>query len=159
MALRGINLIHFRKYLYFLNMIINKLRQTVISRLPTQANLKEILNIFTNKHLLMVASSIMPGNSIIIDIIEHSQASFCRPVDLLFCIIWLWNISPSKLGLVASVGPGLERPERRGRVGRSNPNTGPGPEPSSYIDWLEILTVTSVEVAKTTRGPCIWDVS
>ena len=108
------------------------------------------MNIFTNEHLLMVASSIMPGNTIIIDIIEHSQASLCRPVDLLFCIIWLWNISPSKLGLVASVRPWLEPPERRGRVGRSNPNTGPRPEPSSYADWLEILTVTSVEVAKTT---------
>merc|ERR1711892_269757 len=85
-----------KKYLYFLTIIIHKLRQTVISWLP-KPYFKKVLNILTNKHLLVVTSNVMPGNAIIIDIIEHSYTSFCRTIDLFFCIIWLWNVLSSKL--------------------------------------------------------------
>lgn len=94
----------------------------------------------------MVAGDIVPFDTVIVEVVEDRQAGF---------IITLSSFSVVGLGLAETAGgtpvPGISL------CGRSDFNSGAGPEPSVDVWWLKISTFASGEVTFTTGCPDVLD--
>ena len=120
---------------------------------------QELVGIFTNIRLGVIASNVVPFDSILINVVQNSHACFHASVDFKLSIIGLCHLDAIvELSLVTGVWPRLERPAWRSAVGWGHLHTRSGPEPTIDIDGLEIITVTSFEIAQTAWGPDIGQV-
>ena len=96
----------------------------------------------------MVASDIVPGDSILVDVVEDAHAGLDGAIDVEFSVIRLGHFdSVIKLGLVSGIRPGLVRPAGWGGVGGRHFDPGPRPEPSVDLNGLEVVAVTAFEIA------------
>lgn len=103
--------------------------------------------IFADDGLGVVASNVVPLDTIFVDVIEHTQTRFFGLVDFEFGIVRLWPLE------VASGAPRLVTPTGRSLVGLGQLDTRTGPEPSVDQDGLQVLAVATSKVAQTATGP------
>lgn len=115
--------------------------------------LQELVRVLADVGLGVVAGDVVPFDSVLVDVVEDSHASFNRFIDLEFGVVGLGNVAALELSLVAGVGPGLVGPARGRGVGGGHLDAGSGPEPSIDDGGLEVFTVTPLEVAETAAGP------
>ena len=106
----------------------------------------------------MVAGDVMPLDPVVVDVVEDAHASLHAAVDVELGVVGLGHVVRDELGLVAGEGPGLVAPAGRGGVGGGHLDAGPRPEPAVDSRGLEVLTVTTLEVAETARGPDVREV-
>lgn len=73
---------------------------------------EELFGIFTDERFLMVASNVMPSNTIVVNIVKYRQARFIGAVDIVLRVIRLSDL------LVSSLRPWVEAPARWYLIGR-----------------------------------------
>ena len=106
----------------------------------------------------MVASNVVPLDSVAVDVVEQAHASLHAAVDVKLRVVRLRHVLALELGLVAGEGPGLVGPAGRGGVGGGHLHAGAGPEPAVDRRRLQVLTVASLEVAEAAGGPDVGQV-
>lgn len=74
------------------------------SRVSATDVVQKLIRIFTDDRLLVVASDVVPGDAVVVNIVEDAEARFCSAIDVEFSVIGL------TLFLVASLGPGIVAP-------------------------------------------------
>ena len=93
----------------------------------------------------VIATNIVPNNSVLVDVVEHSQASFGRLVDFELGVVRLRFLK------VAGGAPRLSGPAGRFFVGGGQFDARAGPEPAVDDERLEVGTiVAALEVAQST---------
>ena len=97
----------------------------------------------------MIASNIVPRDTVIIDVIQKTKTRLLLPIDILLSIVRLGYLEMS------SAGPWLISPCRRSGVGGSYLLVGSCPEPPIDIHRLQVRAVTTLEITNTARGPDI----
>lgn len=114
---------------------------------------QQFLGIFTHYGFLVVASNVVPSDTIVVHVVQHRQARFGRLVDVEFGIVWLRDL------LVAGLAPWVVSPAVRDLVGSWDLLAVVGPEPSVDVLGFQIGTVfTALEVAETTGRPDVGDI-
>jgi len=112
---------------------------------------QELVGVFANERFFVVASNVVPGNAIVVHVVENWQASFVGSVDVEFGVVGLSEF------FVSSLGPGVEAPALRCLVRGGHLFAVRGPEPPEDRLGLEIASVfASLEVAETTGRPNVW---
>ena len=80
----------------------------------------------------MVAGDVVPGDAVVVDIIQHGQTRFRRLVDVEFGVIRLRHL------FMPGLTPRIVRPTRNGTIGRVEFTSRRRPEPSVQTLRLEI---------------------
>jgi len=114
------------------------------------------VGVLANELLGPVTCRVMPTHPVTIPVIVDSKAGLDgHPGTLhqVLGIVRLWDEVVDKLGEETSVRPRVLSPARSCFIGCMNPHTGPGPEPAINVFWLQMRSVTAVEIAETTRSP------
>jgi len=115
--------------------------------------LEELLAVFAEEGLGVVAGDIVPDDAVLVDVVQDAHAGLDGLVDVEFGVVGLGNVMAFKLSLVTSVRPGLVSPARGVLVSGGHFDAGAGPEPSVDAGGLEILAVAALEVAETAASP------
>lgn len=90
----------------------------------------------------------MPGDAIVVHVVQDGQALLLGLVNVVFSVVGLWAL------LVTGLGPGVVAPSLRNAVGGLDLLAGCGPEPSVHVLGLQIGTVLAAsEIADATGGP------
>lgn len=93
--------------------------------------------------LAVMASDIVPMDSVVVEVIEHCQTSFFHSSLLHFTVIGLRLANASVLGpiVLLAIGSGCQLLQLR------------RPEPSVDVGRLQVWAFASTEVALSTAGP------
>lgn len=114
---------------------------------------EQFLAVLTNERLLVVASNVVPSNTIIVNIVKNRQTRFSGAINIKFSIIRLL------LFLMPSGRPWIIIPSVWCLVSGRHLLTASRPEPSKDILWLQIRAVfTSLEVTESARSPNVWHI-
>lgn len=114
---------------------------------------QQFLGIFAHNRFLVVASNVVPSDTVIVHVVQHRQAGFGCLVDVEFGIVWLWDL------LVTRLAPWVVAPAVGDLVRGWNLLAVVGPEPSVDALRFQIRTVfASLEVTQTTGRPDVWDI-
>lgn len=109
---------------------------------------EEFVAVLAHEGLLVVASNVVPGDAVVVYVVEDRQAGLLGAVDVELSVVGL------TLLLVSGLGPGVEAPASWGLVGRGHLFAVGGPEPSVDRLGLQVTTVlATLEVAQTTGRP------
>lgn len=101
----------------------------------------------------MVAGNVVPGDTIIVHVVQDAQAGLAGLVDVVLGVIGLGLL------LVSSLAPGVVGPTRGHLVGLGDLVAGRRPEPSEEVLGLQIgASLAPFEVAETARGPDVGNV-
>jgi len=114
------------------------------------------VGVLANELLGPVARCVMPTHPVTIPVIVDSQAGlYGHPGTLqqVLGIVRLWDKVVDKLGEETSVRPRVFSPPRSCFIGRMNPHTRSRPEPAIDVSWLQMGSVTAMEVAESSRCP------
>jgi hypothetical protein len=114
------------------------------------------VRVLANELLGPVAGCVMPAHPVTIPVIVDSKAGlYGHPGTLqqVLSIVRLWDEVVDELGEETSIRPRVSPPPRSCFIGCMNSYTRPGPEPAIDVSWLQMGSVTAVEVAKATRSP------
>uniref|UniRef100_A0A8D8ZYW0 Uncharacterized protein n=1 Tax=Cacopsylla melanoneura TaxID=428564 RepID=A0A8D8ZYW0_9HEMI len=101
----------------------------------------------------MIASNIVPSNTVLVNVVEHRHTGFVGLVDVILSVVWLRNF------LVSRLRPGVVSPALWNLVGWGHLCSGGRPEPSKDALGLQISSVLATfEVTETSTGPDVWNV-
>jgi len=96
----------------------------------------------------------VPLDSVIVEVVEDSEAALPSPVDGLLSVVGLGPL------VVAGVGPGADGPRGVVLVGGEDLSVGAGPEPAENVDGLKVLAFFAPgEVTQSAGGPDVGDVT
>lgn len=110
----------------------------------------ELVAVFAHERLLVVATDVVPCDTVTVHVVQHAQARFLRTVDVKLGIVRLWDL------LVAALAPRVVRPTDRRLVGGRHLAPGGRPEPPVYVFRFQVRTVlAAIEVAQPSAGPYI----
>ena len=110
--------------------------------------LEELLAVLTYEGFLVVAGNVVPGDAVVVDVVEDREAGLVRAVDVELGVIGLTGL------LVAGLRPWVEVETLRGLVGRGHLLAVRGPEPAVDGLGLQVATVlTALEVAEAAGRP------
>lgn len=98
----------------------------------------------------MITGNVVPGNTVIVNVIQDRETGFAGTVYVEFRVIWL------SLFLVSGGGPGIVAPSVGHLIGWGHLFAIRGPEPAVQVLGFQIGTVfASFKVAQAARGPNI----
>lgn len=90
----------------------------------------------------------MPGNAVVVDVVQHGQARLGRLVDVKLGVVGLRNL------LVTRLAPRVVAPALWNAVGRLDLFARRRPEPTKHVLGLQIGTsFATLEIAQATGGP------
>ena len=96
----------------------------------------------------MVTRNVVPGDAIVVNVVQDGQAGFVGTIDVIFGIIRLPDL------LVAGLRPWIETPTIRHLVGGCHLLAIRRPEPTIQRLGLEIASIlAALEVTETSRRP------
>lgn len=113
-------------------------------RIARANEVDQLFAVFADERLLMVASNIVPFDSVVVEVVQDGQA---RLSLVIFTVV----------GLRAAITTSVRPVTKSALVGGGDLGFRTGPEPSVDNDGLQISTVASVEVAFATAGPDVLD--
>jgi len=111
--------------------------------------------VLTDVRLLMVAGNVMPLDTVLVKVVEHTQAGLGCSVDPELSVVGLGDL------IVASTGPGLRvaSPSGGGFISGGNLPINGRPEPAFDVHWLQVETLgAALEVTQTTGSPDVGDI-
>lgn len=123
----------------------------IILQLDTGIGSRDVLQqrrwVFADDSFGVVATDVMPLDTVFVDVVQHAEARFFGFVDFEFGVVRLWAFE------VASSTPRLVTPTGRDfiRFGQFDART--GPKPAVDQDGLQVFTVATFEVAQATTRP------
>ena len=101
----------------------------------------------------MVAGNVVPGDTVIVHVVQDAQARLAGLVDVVLGVVGLGLL------LVSSLAPGVVGPARGHLVGLGDLVAGRRPEPSEEVLGLQIgASLAALEVAQAARRPDVGDV-
>lgn len=114
---------------------------------------QELIRVFANEGFFVIAGDVVPGDAIVVNVVEDGQAGFGGLVDVEFSVVGLRDF------LVSCLGPGVEAPLGRNFVGGRHLGAVRRPEPAKDRLGHEVGSVlAALEVAEATRCPDVWHV-
>jgi len=120
------------------------------SRVGGSHVVEQLIAVLTHERLLVIATDVVPRDTIAVHVVQHAQARLHRSVDVELCVVRLRYL------LVTALAPRSVRPAFRCLVGGRYLAPGGRPEPSVHVLRLQVRTVlAALEVAKPTAGPDI----
>ena len=105
---------------------------------------QESIRVLAHERFGMVTGDVVPSHAVTVDVVEEPQTGLLAAVDILLRIVGLGDLE------VASGGPGLVGPCRRGGVGWCDLLVRSCPEPPVDTHRLKILSVAALEVTQPT---------
>jgi len=117
---------------------------------------EEDLGVLADVRLGVVAGDVVPLDAVFIQVVEYAQTALGSLVDGELGVVRLGPL------VVAGVGPGAVRPVLDGVGGVRGGDflVECGPEPSVYVDRLQVLPYFAAgKIAKTTGGPDVVEAS
>lgn len=110
--------------------------------------------VLTDEGLFVVASDIVPFDSILVDVVEDAHARLGGHVDVELGVVGL------RAAGVALVAPGLVSPVGWGLVGGGHLGVGVGPEPAEDVEGLQVFAlVAALEVTQAAGCPDVAEVT
>lgn len=114
---------------------------------------EKLLGVLADERLLVVTRDVMPGDAIIIHVVQDGHAGLGGAVDVVLCIVRLPDL------LVAGLRPWIEGPAYRCLVGGWHFLAIRRPEPAIEGLGLKITSIfAALEVAETSGCPDIWNI-
>lgn len=127
---------------------------TLLHRLQANTRIRgrhiveQLLGILADERLLVVAGHIMPGNAIIVHIIQHRQARFARLIDVVLGVVWLRHL------LVSGLAPRIVTPALWQAIRRLDLFTCRRPEPTEDVLRLQIgAALAALKIAQPSGRP------
>jgi len=109
---------------------------------------EQLLRVLADERFLMVARDVVPGDAVVVYVVEDGQAGLVGAVDVILGIVRLLDL------LVAGLRPRIEAPAVGRLVGGCHLLAIRRPEPTVQRFGLEVTSVlTTLEVAETSRRP------
>lgn len=109
---------------------------------------QQLLAVLAHERLLVVACHIVPGDAVVVHVVQHRQARLARLVDVVLGVIGLRQL------LVARLAPRIVAPALRNAIGRLDLLACRRPEPTEQVLRLQIgAALAALEVAQATRCP------
>lgn len=75
---------------------------------------EEFIAVLADEGLLVVAGDVMPGDTVVVHVVQHGEAGFIRSVDVKLCVVGLTDL------FVSGLTPGIEAETVGNLVGRSH---------------------------------------
>jgi len=122
--------------------------QDSVSFLRSEDEVEELVAVLADDRLLVSALNIVPLDAVLVEIVEHTDTALVVTALLLLPVVRLGTLQSTGLGPVAVATLA------RGR----DPSTCGSPVPAVDNGRLQVLPVTSLEVALTTSCPDIRDI-
>lgn len=112
---------------------------------------QKLIAVFADERLFVVASNIVPRNTVVVDVVQNAQTRLARSVDVEFGVIGLSDL------LVSRRTPWVVAETVGDLSGWCHLPSGGRPEPSVDALWFKVSSVfTTFEVAQTATGPNVW---
>lgn len=114
---------------------------------------EQLVRVLADDGLLVVAGDVVPGDAVVVDVVQDGQAGLARLVDLVLGVVGLRQL------LVSGLAPGVVGPAGGHLVGPGDLVAGRRPEPSQQVLGLQVgASLAALEVAETARRPDVGDV-
>lgn len=114
---------------------------------------EQLLRVLADEWFLMVTRDVMPGDAVVVNIVQDGHAGLVGAVDVILGVVRLPDF------LVAGLWPWIEAPTVRHLVGGCHLFAIRRPEPAEQGLGLEITSIfAALEVAETSRRPDVRNV-
>lgn len=107
---------------------------------------QESIILFAHERFLVMTGNIMPVNTIVVELIQKSQAVFGSTILFVFTVIGLRKADTTVGGPITLAA----------FVGGSQFLQSSSPEPTVNVGGLQVGTFTALEVTETARGPDVF---
>lgn len=109
---------------------------------------KQLIAVLAHERLLVIASDVVPRDSVTVHVVQHAQTRLHRAVDVELGVVGLRRL------LVSALAPRVVRPVGRFLVGAGDLAPRGRPEPSVHVLRLQVRPVlAALEVAQPSAGP------
>lgn len=114
---------------------------------------EQLVAVLAHERFLVVATDIVPCDSVAVHVVQHAQARLGRAVDVELRVVRLRRL------LVSALAPRVVRPTGRRLVGGGQLAPGGRPEPSVHVLRFQVRPVlAALEVTQPSAGPYVWGV-
>lgn len=109
---------------------------------------KQLIAVLAHERFLVIASDVVPRDTVAVHVVQHAQARLHRAVDVELSVVRL------RLLLVSALAPRVVRPVGRRLVGAGDLAPSGRPEPSVHVLRLQVRSVlAALEVAQPSASP------